>query len=271
MNRTLTGMDMLSPELKLTFSPLLASRIGLNEAIFLQQLEYWLQRSGKEREGRLWVYNTRSDWTQQFPFWSESTVKRTISSLRKQGLITIGNFNKMKVDKTNWYSVNYEVVYKITFSPDELREKPHNDALGQNDPSNGSKWPNDDWVKMTQWEGQVDPTNNHKLTTETTTEINNNYIVEIVTYLNDTTSKKYKASSDKTKKLIQTRLKEGFTVNDFKEVIFKKTKQWKGTQYEKFLRPETLFGTKFEGYLNEEESSSGNRYRPGDENTTNIW
>jgi len=73
----------------------------------------------------------------------------------------------------------------------------------------------------------------------------------IVDYLNEKAGTKYKATSDKTKRCIHARLNEGFLVEDFKTVIDKKVKGWKGTEWEKYLRPETLFGTKFEGYLNE--------------------
>lgn len=76
-------------------------------------------------------------------------------------------------------------------------------------------------------------------------------IKEIISYLNEVTGSRYKANTDKTKKAIHARLAEGFTVDDFKSVIDKKHEDWKGTEWEKYLRPETLFGTKFEGYLNQ--------------------
>lgn len=73
----------------------------------------------------------------------------------------------------------------------------------------------------------------------------------IISYLNQKTDSRFKASTLKTQSLIKARLKEGYTVNDFYTVIDKKYEDWKGTEYEKFLRPETLFGNKFEGYLNQ--------------------
>ena len=79
----------------------------------------------------------------------------------------------------------------------------------------------------------------------------NNYIVEIIEYLNEKAGTRYKANSKKTKDLVNARLNEGFTVDDFKTVIDKKVAEWKATEFEKFLRPETLFGNKFEGYLNQ--------------------
>lgn len=81
----------------------------------------------------------------------------------------------------------------------------------------------------------------------------------IVQFLNEKTGSHYRASSAKTKKLIHARLKEGFTVDDFEKVIVKKCKDWKNdSKMAKYLRPETLFGTKFEGYLNEFDSKDNN-------------
>lgn len=75
---------------------------------------------------------------------------------------------------------------------------------------------------------------------------------EIVDYLNAAIGSSYRASSKKTTSLVNARLNEGFTVDDFKAVIDKKSASWKGDpKMAKYLRPETLFGTKFEGYLNE--------------------
>ena len=76
-------------------------------------------------------------------------------------------------------------------------------------------------------------------------------VKEVIDYLNAVLGTNYRASSKKNATLINARLKEGFTVEDFKSVIDKKSSSWQGTDMAKYLRPETLFGTKFEGYLNE--------------------
>ena len=81
----------------------------------------------------------------------------------------------------------------------------------------------------------------------------------IISFLNSTTGSKYKASTDKTRRLIAARIAEGFTVDDFKAVISKKAKEWQGTDMAQYLRPETLFGTKFEGYLNQPEVKNNRR------------
>lgn len=78
----------------------------------------------------------------------------------------------------------------------------------------------------------------------------NNIYSSVTEYLNSKAGTKYKPTSGKTKRLIDARVNEGFSLEDFQTVIDKKVSEWKGTEWEKFLRPETLFGNKFEGYLN---------------------
>lgn len=73
---------------------------------------------------------------------------------------------------------------------------------------------------------------------------------EIIAYLNEKANTNYRASSKATKTLIHARLSEGFTIDDFKTVIDKKCAEWIGTEFAQYLRPATLFGTKFESYLN---------------------
>lgn len=71
-----------------------------------------------------------------------------------------------------------------------------------------------------------------------------------IAYLNQKLGKSYKYV-DKNTKLVNARLKEGYTIDDFKTVIDKKVTEWQNGDMAKYLRPETLFGTKFDGYLNQ--------------------
>ena len=81
-------------------------------------------------------------------------------------------------------------------------------------------------------------------------ELNNIYS-EAVEYLNQKAGTKYKSNSKNTTKHIQARIREGYTLEDFKTVIDKKCSEWLNTDMEKYLCPETLFGPKFEKYLNQ--------------------
>lgn len=75
---------------------------------------------------------------------------------------------------------------------------------------------------------------------------------EIINYLNKKANRQFKSTTSKTQSLIRARFNEGWGVDDFKTVIDKKTKEWLGdSKMENFLRPQTLFGTKFESYLNQ--------------------
>ncbi|MGT2923883.1 conserved phage C-terminal domain-containing protein [Streptococcus caviae] len=76
-------------------------------------------------------------------------------------------------------------------------------------------------------------------------------IIDVVSYLNLKAGTKYKHSTQKTRKHIKARLNDGFSLEDFKTVINKKVDEWLNTDMSKYLRPETLFGTKFESYLNQ--------------------
>lgn len=82
---------------------------------------------------------------------------------------------------------------------------------------------------------------------------------DIVSHLNSVTGSSYRSTTSKTRKLIAARLAEGFTADDFKAVISKKAKEWQNTDMAQYLRPETLFGTKFEGYLNQPEVRNNRR------------
>ena len=76
---------------------------------------------------------------------------------------------------------------------------------------------------------------------------------EIINYLNLKANTHYRHNIKKTQSLISARFNENFTLDDFKRVIDNKVSEWKNTEMEKYLRPETLFGTKFESYLNQKE------------------
>ena len=103
-------MSLLFKFRPLVISPQLAERIGLNEAIVLQQLKYWLNEteSGLDHDGQRWVYNTVDQWQKQFPFWSVDTVKRALKSLQLQGIIFAEQLAKSKHDRTYHYAINYQ-------------------------------------------------------------------------------------------------------------------------------------------------------------------
>lgn len=102
------------------------------------------------------------------------------------------------------------------------------------------------------FEGDKQQQSNNNLTTlSKKKEKNNNIYSLVIDYLNRKANTNYKSSTKNTQSYINARVSEGFTIEDFKKVIDSKSKEWMNTDFEKYLRPATLFGTKFENYLNE--------------------
>lgn len=240
--------NLLIDDYPILVLPKLATEIGLNEAIVLQQMHYWLKKSNHNYDGRRWIYNSFPEWQKHFPFWSVMTIKRAVYSLEKQNLLYVGNYNKAKFDKTKWYSINYEKLEGMkrpSYQNDTTSVSKRNDGVYQNDTTNTRDY------------------------TEITTETTNNNIMsgnptssripykEIVDYLNEKTGKNFKHKTAKTRKFIEARWNQDFRLDDFKKVIDIKTDEWLNTDSDKYLRPETLFGTKFESYLNQKTQPSG--------------
>lgn len=91
---------------------------------------------------------------------------------------------------------------------------------------------------------------------------------QIIDYLNKKTNKSFKATTTKTKQLIDQRIKDGFKIKDFIRVIDIKTLDWLNNDMNLYLRPETLFGSKFESYLNSKSSGSNKHSKKNKEQAT---
>jgi len=106
----LPATPLLIDEEPLLVPPRLAAAIGLNAAIVLQQVRYWLgdKRRPKVRDGRRWVYNTYPQWQAQFPFWSLATIKKTFRELEERGLLLASQrYNRAPTDRTKWYTIDF--------------------------------------------------------------------------------------------------------------------------------------------------------------------
>ena len=133
----------------------------------------------------------------------------------------------------------------------------------------------ENWAKYQDRQNEKYQQNDSKITAtyqqrDTNNNVNNgtngNTLKDIVAYLNKMVGKNFKDTTPDTKKHINARLKEGYQLDDFIQVIDKKSNQWKGTNMEQYLRPSTLFGSKFESYLNElvveQPKPTGKEWRP---------
>ncbi|WP_257000374.1 conserved phage C-terminal domain-containing protein, partial [Listeria monocytogenes] len=179
---------------------------------------------------------------------SVMTIKLAVYSLENQDLLHVGNYNKAKFDKTKWYSINYgklEDVKRPSYQNDTTSVSKRNDGVYQNDTTNTR-----DYTDIT----TATPHNNILSGNPTVSRIP---YKDIVDYLNEKTGKNFKHKTAKTRKFIEARWNQDFRLDDFKKVIDVKTDEWLNTDSDKYLRPETLFGTKFEGYLNQKTKSTG--------------
>lgn len=112
---------LLINEYPLQVLPTLAVLLGLQEAIALQQVHYWLITSKFEAEGRNWIYNTYEEWAAQFPFWSPEAVRKIFRSLKSQGVLDVKKLSSNNWDKTNYYAINYEKLASIAESSDAVK------------------------------------------------------------------------------------------------------------------------------------------------------
>ena len=95
---------------------------------------------------------------------------------------------------------------------------------------------------------QTNKTNNNEI------DNNNNKLLickEVISYLNLKAKKNFKVDTASHQKFIKARLKEGYALEDFKKVVDIMVAKWKGTEYEQYLQPQTLFGNKMDNYLNQ--------------------
>lgn len=124
-------MGLLLDESPLLVSPTLARLVGLEEAIFLQQIHYWIEikKNSPDRyqdsfkDGYWWVFNSVADWQEQMPFLGcERTIKRLISNLVDNALIVKGQYNKSSFDRTSWYRINYNRLDQLIKESDRQRQ-----------------------------------------------------------------------------------------------------------------------------------------------------
>lgn len=121
------GTSLLINENPLILLPSLAKMIGLNEAIVLQQLHFYLSnpKAGVERDGERWIYNTYEQWQEEaFPFWSTDTIKRTFLKLQEMHIVEACQPDGRE-SRRKYYRLNRGMIPKLTFEnvPAEFPEE----------------------------------------------------------------------------------------------------------------------------------------------------
>ena len=219
------------------FDTEIAKEYGVDIAIVVNNIAFWLQKNKANKKhiynGKIWTYNTTKAFTELFPYWTDNQIRRILDNMQKAGIIEVGNYNATAYDRTKWYTFTDAFVKTHTSICEntqmDLAENPN--GFGEtNEPIPDNK--------------PVDLPSD-------SSDISIVLVDEVVEYLNEKSGKNYRVTPS-TSSLILARISEGFTKDDCFTVIDNKVATWKGTEWEKFLRPDTLFrASKFQGYLNE--------------------
>lgn len=240
----------------------IAREIGINSAILLKHFSFWLAKNEANNanfyDGTYWTYNSVKAYSKLFPYLSEKQVRTAIQTLVDKGILKTGNYNKSAYDRTLWYALTD---YGKSILPKSQIHLPYreNGDIQKGKPIPDSYY-TDNNISDTKKDIYKDSSSIYSPICSKKKE--SRPFKEIVDYLNLKAGTSYRASSKKTQSLINARFNDGFTLEDFKKVIDIKTSMWKGSNYEQYLRPETLFGTKFEGYLNQKPKVSDSYNNP---------
>ncbi len=180
--------------------------------------------------------------------WSRGKVRRFLSMLKARGMIDTKQDNKTTITTI----CNYEE-YQFKIKEDDTPNEPANDT-----PDSTPNGHQTDTKRYTINKGKEGKEGKKERKEEIDT---------IIDYLNLVCGTSYRKTTGKTRNIINKRLSENWVVEQFKTVIRKKHTQWGGTEKAQYLRPETLFGNKFEGYVNQptisaqQEPSSFERFK----------
>lgn len=130
--RVTPASHLLLDDRPLILFPALASAIGLEEAVIVQQLHYRLHESRQIRADRKWICRTLEQLQHdEFPFWSERTIHRYLRKLEAAGVVLVDHFNLSNIDQTKWYSVDYDALVRYAEDGASHKEQAHLDKLSK--------------------------------------------------------------------------------------------------------------------------------------------
>ena len=109
------------------FDRKLATEYGVDEAIMLNHLIYWIAKNNmngiNRHDGKTWTYTAIKDFTKYQPYWTEAQIRRILNSLENMEVIITGNYNKHKYDKTKWYALKDEKHFLTKYNPIDKIDK----------------------------------------------------------------------------------------------------------------------------------------------------
>lgn len=197
-----------------------------------------------------WFYKTSPSLEEETGL-SNHKQSKIIEELTKLGILEQENKG---MPMKRYFRINFNKIEELVFKTQDLKNS--NASIKENE-KQGFK--NFEYKDLKNSNACIEKISNNKELNNNNLnkELNNNIYKEAVDYLNQKAGTKYKSSSKNTTKHIKARINDGYTLEDFKTVIDKKCSEWLNTDMEKYLCPDTLFGSKFEKYLNQKINGPG--------------
>lgn len=192
-----------------------------------------------------WFYKTSPSLEEETGL-SNHKQSKIIEELTKLGILEQENKG---MPMKRYFRINFKKIEELVFKIQDLKNS--NTSIKENEKQGFKNFESKDLKNSN---ACIEKISNNKeyINNNLNKELNNNNIyIEAVDYLNQKAGTKYKSNSKNTTKHIKARLNDGYTLEDFKSVIDKKCSEWLNTDMEKYLCPDTLFGSKFEKYLNQ--------------------
>jgi hypothetical protein len=98
-----------------------ANRFGVNEAIFIENLRFWIAKNKANNrhfyDGRFWTYNSAKAFAELFPYWSKQQIERIVQRLKSANILMIGHYSPNTYDRTNWYAFSDESIALLSMHP----------------------------------------------------------------------------------------------------------------------------------------------------------
>lgn len=205
----------------------LSNNAKIMYALLYNRLDLSLESKWHDRNGKVFMYFTTAEFCEELGC-SEKTVTKIKKELVTSGLLKEERQGLTKPNRL--YILGPKIVQQIILEPEKLPSRTVENTT------------------LDTQEVQTIKTDIRK------TDIDNNKLSickEVISYLNLKAKKNFKVDTASHQKFIKARLKEGYVLEDFKKVVDIMVVKWKGTEYEQYLQPQTLFGNKMDNYLNQ--------------------
>jgi uncharacterized phage protein (TIGR02220 family) len=234
------------------FDIAVAKMVGVQCAVLFENIAHWVRINKANGNnfigGRYWTYNSKSAFVELFPYMTYRQIEYALKQLIDKGFIMVANHNSDQRDRTLWYT--------LTDFGLSITENCATDYTNLHNGTSQNEQPLPYNIHTNKETTYINPSKRKEIDKEKKECCWGTEVKYIISFLNNILGTRYSASSVTSLRHIIARLNEGFTTKDFETVITAKYIEWgKDSRMRGYLRPETLFGTKFEAYLNNAEKN----------------